>query len=88
LELTKVTLAGAYAVHEVVPAGETASCTCTAQDLHVNEAVGQDLYPNVEGVWENIVDEALYKGQKGWSVSAGPLVHRGESRHGERLLIP
>jgi ribonuclease Z len=78
LEITKVTLTGAFAVHELVPAGEVGSCTCNVEDLHVNEAVGRDIYPNAEGVWDHIVDEALHKGQKGWSVNAGPLIHRGE----------
>lgn len=77
LELTRVTLTGSYAVHELVPAGATPSCGCSAEEIHVNEAPGTDFYPNAVGVWEDIVDEALYKGMKGWSVSAGPLTHRG-----------
>lgn len=75
---TKITLTGAYAVHELVPEGEMASVPCDLKHLHINEAVGRDIYPNRDGVWERIVNEAPYKGQRGWSVTAGPLIHRGE----------
>ncbi|KLT40699.1 hypothetical protein CC85DRAFT_287213 [Cutaneotrichosporon oleaginosum] len=76
LRLTKVTLTGAYAVHELVPPGSAKGVGCAEPELHVNEAVGHDLLANDEGVWEMIVDERPQKGSKGWMVSAGPLVHR------------
>lgn len=77
LRLTQVTLAGAYAVHELVPTGAKTGIGCSAAELHINEAVGRDILANEEGVWEMIVDEHPTKGSKGWMVSAGPLVHRG-----------
>lgn len=77
LRLTKVTLTGAYAVHELVPHGSDKGIGCSEAELHVNEAVGRDVLANEEGVWEMIVDERPTKGGKGWMVSAGPLVHRG-----------
>ncbi|BEI90775.1 uncharacterized protein CcaverHIS019_0308450 [Cutaneotrichosporon cavernicola] len=76
LRLTKATLSGAYAVHELVPPGAEKGAGCSESELHVNEAVGRDVLANEEGVWEMIVDERSTKGTKGWMVSAGPLVHR------------
>lgn len=78
LRLTQVTLTGAYAVHELIPLGDSPGVACGENDLHINEAVGQDVYANDDGVWPLIVDERPTKGGKGWMVSAGPLVHRGE----------
>lgn len=78
LEITKATLAGVLAIHELIPEGGQPSVGCAEEDLHVNEGVGQDIYPNADGVWDTIVNEGQLKGQRGWSVSAGPLVHRGE----------
>lgn len=81
LRLTQVTLAGAYAVHELVPLGTEPGVGCAEAELHVNEAVGRDVLANEEGVWPTIVDERSSKGGKGWVVSAGPLVHRGMWLH-------
>lgn len=76
---TKITLSGVYAVHELIPEGDLPSLKCHLEHLHVNEAVGRDIYPNDEGVWEHVVDEAHYKGHRGWRVTAGPLIHRGRT---------
>lgn len=78
LNLTRITLAGVYAVSEFIQHGEKPSCGCKEDELHINEAVGRDLYPNEDGVWPNFIDESGHKGVRGWSVSAGPLKHRGE----------
>ncbi|KAK8854758.1 hypothetical protein IAR55_003497 [Kwoniella newhampshirensis] len=76
LTLTSATLAGAYAVHELIENGQDPSAGCGDADLYTNEAVGMDLYANDEGVWRDILPEGNGKGGKGWSVSAGPIEHR------------
>jgi hypothetical protein len=79
LQLTSVTLSGVYAVHELLPADVEGSAPCGESDLHVNEGVGEDLVADRSGVWENIVSEGGGPSGKGWSVSAGPIEHRGKS---------
>ncbi|KAI9637497.1 beta-lactamase-like protein [Dioszegia hungarica] len=80
LQLVGATLAGAYAVHELLGADEDASAGCSAEEMLVNEAVGKDIRASEEGVWEKIMDEGTGKGGRGWSVSAGPLDHRVPSQ--------
>ncbi|KAL7423847.1 hypothetical protein Q5752_001431 [Cryptotrichosporon argae] len=80
LELTAITLTGVLAVHELLPAaaGATRACgsaPCDVNDLHVNEAVGRDIAPSPDGVWE-VIPEGGGKDGKGWRVVAGPLTHR------------
>jgi hypothetical protein len=70
-------LAGAYAVHELLPNGDEASCSCNEEELHPNEAVGRNLKTSQEGVWEEILAEGGGRG-RGWAVRAGPIEHRGE----------
>lgn len=65
-------------MHELIQLGEEPSIGCKEAELHINEGVGRDLYPNQDGVWPHFIDESGHKGVKGWSVSAGPLRHRGE----------
>lgn len=71
-----MTLAGAYAVHEISPEGES-SATCNVEDLHPNEAVGRDIAADADGVWRAVLSEGNGKQKKGWAVSAGPIKHRG-----------
>ena len=74
LEITSVTLAGAYAVHELLYEDEAeASVSCGGDELHVNEAVGQDIRVEKDGVWRNVMPEGVGKGGKSWAVSAGPI---------------
>jgi len=74
-----VTLAGAFAVHELLYEDEAeASVSCPAGELHVNEAVGQDIRVGSDGVWRDVMREGEGKGGKSWNVSAGPIEHRGK----------
>ena len=43
----------------------------------MNEAVGQDIRVEKDGVWRNVMSEGVGKGGKSWAVSAGPIEHRG-----------
>ena len=79
LTLTSVTLAGAYAVHELLSPQSNPSAACGVKDLHVNEAVGMDVRADAEGVWDSFMCEGNGRVGKGWAVSAGPIEHRGGS---------
>ncbi|ORY35568.1 beta-lactamase-like protein [Naematelia encephala] len=76
LQITSVTLSGAYAVHELIPRGGTASVRCEGEELHLNEAVGLDLYPDEQDVWQTVLQEGNGKNGRGWAVGAGPILHR------------
>ncbi|KAK4684986.1 ribonuclease Z, partial [Tremellales sp. Uapishka_1] len=76
LELTTVTLAGAYAVHELLSTDEQCSVECGGPDLHTNEAVGRDLRTNDDGIWNEVLPEGSGRGGRGWGVRAGPIKHR------------
>lgn len=77
LQLCAATLEGAYAVHELLSENDEPSAGCGADEMLDFEAVGEDIRAK-NGVWEKIMDEGTGKGGRGWSVSAGPLEHRGE----------
>lgn len=51
---------------------------CIGEELPVNEAVGEDIRCDEDGVWRGVVKEGNGKNGRGWAVSAGPLEHRGE----------
>lgn len=87
LSLCGTTLAGAFAVHELLSDEDEPSATCSAEEMLLNEAVGQDIRCSDKGVWEKILEEGNGQGRRGWSVSAGPLEHRGESTCFERTAI-
>lgn len=73
-----MTLAGAFAIHELLEPNETSgSAPCASDDLHTNEAVGSDIAPNADGVWRDVLVQGQGKNGKGWGVSAGPIKHRG-----------
>lgn len=78
LRITGAHLSGVYAVHELLEEGEQGSVDCDEGSLHVNEAVGRDIQPNADGVWPEILQQGSGSSGKGWGVSAGPIVHRGQ----------
>ena len=71
LQLTLTELRGRYAVHELLGPGDEPSVTCERNLLHVNENPGNDIRPDEQGLWRNVVSD------KDWTVHAGPLQHRG-----------
>lgn len=75
----QVNLSGVYAVHELIDSKNEPSAACGEDDLLINEGVGADIRCSKDGVWEKILAEGNGKGGKGWSVSAGPIEHRGAS---------
>lgn len=79
LEITHMTLSGVFAVHEMILSGSSPSVTCNEEELLTNEGVGTDFRADEDGVWPNIVVEGNGRNAKGWSVSAGPIEHRGKS---------
>jgi ribonuclease Z len=82
LAITQCTLSSAYAVHELIPAGGSASANCSANELGVNEAVGRDLEADERGVWKDLLSGEIGRRFKvkgsdtGWKVDAGPITHR------------
>ncbi|KAG9124695.1 hypothetical protein FRC07_010585 [Ceratobasidium sp. 392] len=70
LRLTQATLSGKYAVHEFMFPGD-APYQYEQSDLHPNEAAGKDLVQSAAGYWSNFEHDAP------WTVSAGPIKHRG-----------
>lgn len=78
LTLTSVALSGAYAVHELLHGDTRPSVGCAEDDLHPNEAVGQDIPVDKDGVWRSVLAEGNGKNGKGWAVRAGPIEHRGK----------
>lgn len=71
LQLTLTELRGRYAVHEVLGPSDEPSVACERDILHLNESPGDDIRPDDQGLWKNLVSD------KDWTVHAGPLQHRG-----------
>jgi len=70
LQLTLTELRGRYAVHELLGPSDEPSISCELDLLHVNENPGNDIRPDEQGLWRNVVSD------KDWTVHAGPLQHR------------
>lgn len=79
LRLCSISLTGSYAVHELLEQDQEPSVDCLGEELPVNEAVGENIRCDADGVWRGIVREGNGKNGRGWGVSAGPLDHRGTS---------
>lgn len=71
LQLTLTELRGRYAVHELLEPSDAPSISCEVDLLHSNENPGNDIRPDEQGLWQNVVSD------KDWTVHAGPLRHRG-----------
>ncbi|KDQ11722.1 hypothetical protein BOTBODRAFT_35151 [Botryobasidium botryosum FD-172 SS1] len=69
LQITQATLAGKYAVHELLRPGDT-PYPCTPGEMHANEAFGRDIWSASDGVWRE------FETAQGMTVDAGPIVHR------------
>lgn len=69
LKITQTTLAGRYAVHELLLPGD-GPYPCGQSDLHPNEATGRNLAQSSNGYWTD------FEADLGWTVSAGPIKHR------------
>ena len=74
-----MTLADSFAVHELLLPNETQSALAQAtEDTLEAELVGDDLRPDGDGVWRNVLTEGNGKSKRGWAVHAGPIEHRSE----------
>ena len=79
LEITRPSIVDSrefFAVHEILLPKEEPSIGAQSENLG-NEVCGGDIHPDEDGVWRDIVPEGSGAGQ-GWSVHAGPIVHRGK----------
>ncbi|KZW00656.1 hypothetical protein EXIGLDRAFT_761472 [Exidia glandulosa HHB12029] len=70
LKATSLQLGGKYEANELLSTGDTPT-TNAPEELHDNEAPGRDFYAAADGTWP-----AFERTHDGWSISAGPLVHR------------
>lgn len=70
LQITHATLAGKYAVHELLRPGD-APLPCVDTEMHANETAGRDIWCGSDGRWRGL------ETSEGIVVDAAPIVHRG-----------
>jgi len=86
LDLTSVLLAGAYAVHPLLPPGSDPSAPCTKETYTSTRLLAGTSQPMTK-VYGTRSSEGNGKGGKGWRVSAGPILRRGTSNSLSQVKI-
>jgi len=65
-----------YVVHELLTETDTKTA-CSPEELHYNEAVGQDIVCDQDGFWRAFTKDRGFFGDI--IADAGPIQHRGTS---------